>query len=90
MTNSVPDNEISVDLANLTTPEESVNRSRKPGFQLGQMQAVGPRDLGLEVEHDPLEDNPSHSLIRGANSKKRCKDLARLVIVMEGVYSSDS
>lgn len=90
MTRGYPDSEISVDLARLTTPQASVNRAGRPGFQLGQLQAISPRNLGLDVVHAPLEDNESHSLITGNRSKKTCKDLARLVEVVKDVRSSDS
>jgi hypothetical protein len=84
MTRGFPDNEASVDLAKLTTPEESVNREGKGRRKLGQLQARGPRDLGLEVVHDPLDDNDAHSLILGADSKAMCR---RLVQVVPGVES---
>ena len=59
MTNNFPDGQASVDLARLTTPEASVNREGKGRRKLGQLQARGPRALGLEVVHDPLDDNES-------------------------------
>lgn len=92
--NGFPENEISVDLARLTTPIDSVNRARKPGFRLGKLQALGPRQLGFDVVHDPQLfpdkpdcDNEAHSLIRGENTMERCRKLAKLVIVVEGILS---
>ncbi len=87
MTNKFPDNQASVDLAKLTTPTESVNRDGVGHRKLGQLQAGGPRALGLDVVHDPLEDNHAHSMILGADSKAMCKKLARLVQVVPGIES---
>lgn len=87
MTNKFPDEQASVDLAKLTTPVESVKRDGKGHRKLGQLQASGPRVLGLNVVHDPLEDNHAHSLILGANSKAMCKKIARLVQVIPGIES---
>lgn len=89
MTNSFPDAQVSVDLARLTTPEASVNREGKGRRKLGQLQARGPRDLGLEVVHDPLDGNVSHSLILGATTKGMCRRLAKLVEVVPGVESRE-
>lgn len=87
MTNNFPDGQASVDLAKLTTPVESVNRDGKGNRKLGQLQAGGPRALGLDVVHDLLADNHAHSLILGANSKAMCRKLARLVDVLPGIES---
>jgi hypothetical protein len=86
-TNKFPDEQASVDLAKLTTPTESVNRDGKGYRKLGQLQAGGPRALGLNVVHDPLEDNHAHSLICRVNSTVMCKKLARLVQVIPGIES---
>ena len=88
MTSKYPDPEVSVDLAKLTTPVESVNRDGKGFRKLGQLQAGGPRELGLNVVHDPLEDNVAHSLIVGADTKAMCRRLARLVEIVPGIESS--
>jgi len=92
--NSSPENEISVDLARLTTPIESVNRAGRPGFQLGKLHALGPRKLGFDVVHgprrfpaNPEDDNEAHTLIKGENTPRLCKELARLVTIVEGVRS---
>jgi hypothetical protein len=88
--NSKPDNQISTDLARLTTPQESVNRVGRAGFLLGALLANGPRALGFEVRHDPLPDNPAHTLIVGENTNVRCRELAKLVQIVPGVRSTDS
>ena len=75
---SIPDPEISVDLADLTTPELSLQRAGRPDEPDGKpnqgivaLAASVPRGLGLVVRHDPLEaspfskESPAHSLIEG-------------------------
>lgn len=88
-TNSRPDNQISVDLARLTTPEESVSRKSRSGFRLGELEAGGPRQLGFDVIYDRKPDNSAHSLIVGENSANLCKQLALLVRVIPDLYSQD-
>lgn len=94
--NGFPENDISVDLARLTTPRESVNRAGKPGFRLGRLQAMGPRQLGFNVVHDPQRfpdapelNNESHSRITGENTSERCRELTKLVTIVEGIESED-
>lgn len=77
-----PDPEISVDLARLTTEFESLARARHPQVRLGVLRAGDVRALGLTVTHAPTEDNPSHSLIRGNNSKATCAQLAEKTRVL--------
>ncbi len=89
-TNSKPDNQISTDLAGLTTPQESVDRAGRAGFLLGELFAGGPRELGFQVNHDPLSDNPAHTLIVGENTKLRCRELAKLVRIIPEIRSTDS
>lgn len=75
MLNGKPDGEASVDLARLTTPEESAQRG-KPGFGVGVIIAGVPRALGFKVEYRPLTDNPAHCQIEGKNTRELCKKLA--------------
>jgi hypothetical protein len=86
-----PDPTVSVDLARLTTIEESI--SRKPGSGLGMLVTSTPRALGLRVEHDPVRPddpegrppNPSHSQILGltsADRKTHCYTLAEAMVVL--------
>ena len=76
MRNSQPDDEISVDLARLTTPERSLAPVAGRGFGLGALVAGYPRSLGLAVRHDPLPENPSHALIVGRSDRATCRLLA--------------
>lgn len=78
---------ISVDLARLTTARESVDRAGRSGFKLGVLQAAMPRSLGLEVNHDPLPHNESHSLIEGHNDRER--SLARSMVLVPDIESRD-
>ena len=79
-----PDPEISVDWSRLSTPEETLKRSGRPGLGVGSLQAGTPRTLGLSVCHRPLPDNPAHSVIIGCSTKAQCRQLAdamRLLIM---------
>jgi hypothetical protein len=77
-----PDPTISVDLARLTTPEETAHRTGKPGAGVGALVAEVPLALGLAVRHDPLPGNAAHSLISGASTKAHCRQLAEAVTVL--------
>lgn len=86
VTNRKPDNEISVDLARLTTPEATLRG--RPDFGIGSILAGAARRLEFDVVHDPLEDNPAHTLIRGENSRLKCRLLAEETIVIRPPRSS--
>lgn len=78
-----PDPSVSVDLGRLTTKRESVNRARKPDFGLGVLIARNPRIHGFNVHHSPDDENEnfSHSLIQGENTKELCYRLAEFTIL---------
>ena len=72
-----PDPEISVDLAPLSTIQESLLRAPDPrSFTIGIIQTRTVRAFGLTVTHQPTEENPAHAVILGNNSKSTCRDLA--------------
>lgn len=71
-----PDPSVSVDLARLTTVQESLDRAPTVGFFLGQLRAAVPMAMQLDVRHDPVPENPSHSLIEGNREKTKCRQLA--------------
>ncbi len=72
-----PEPSISVDLAHLTTPEETRQRARNPAVAgVGELFASVPLALGLTVRHAPVADNPAHCLIEGRTSKDLCQLLA--------------
>jgi hypothetical protein len=88
-----PDPSLSVDLAKLTTPQEVLQRARKPGAGVGVITAGVPRGLGLTVRHDPIREdneqglaaNPAHTLIEGltpADRKTKCYLLAEAMTVL--------
>jgi hypothetical protein len=77
-----PDPNISVDLARLTTPEETAARGPKPGFGVGRLVAGEVRALGLAVRHDPIEGNPANALIEGAMTRLHCHLLAQATTVV--------
>lgn len=72
--NGQPDNEMSVDVARLTSTTQTL--ASRPNFGIGAIAAHVPRRFGFEVIHDPLPDNAAHALIRGENSKEKCRLLA--------------
>ena len=71
-----PDPEISVDLARLSTVEASLARAGRPGFCLGELKVGEVRALGLNVTHEPTDENPSHTCIRGNTRRETCTKLA--------------
>lgn len=87
-----PDPSLSVDLARLSTPQETASRTGGAGFGVGALEASDPRSISFQVRHDPLSDshypnnpllnNPAHSLIEGENNKQRCRLLAQFTTVI--------
>lgn len=79
-----PDPSVSVDLARLTTPKETVSRGGLEGVGLGQISASVPRrpELGFNVFHAPEPDNNAHSLVEGENSKAKCRLLAEATVLI--------
>lgn len=71
-----PDPNVSVNLARLTTVADTLASRAGRGHYLGVLVARYPRRLGLTVEHDPLPNNRSHSLIKGNNSLQISNELA--------------
>jgi hypothetical protein len=68
--------ELSVDWAKFTTPEDSLKRP-PVGKCLAKLQAQFPRKLEQEVRHDPLSSNYSHSLIVGDKRKQSVRRYLR-------------
>jgi hypothetical protein len=78
-----PEQNLSVDLAKLTNPEEAATRAKAPGYGLASLKVRAVRELGFEIRHAPLPGNPAHALIEGPNDKAKCRQLAeaaRLVV----------
>lgn len=72
-----PDEEgLSVNIAALTTPQQTVDDNKK--FGVAEISAETPLHLGYECEHRPVVDNVAHALILG-NTKKIAKKLSRAV-----------
>lgn len=67
--------ELSVDLAQLTTPGQSLSGYASHG--LASITARHARSLRQDVFHDPLETNPAHALVRGKKTPGIAKSLAR-------------
>lgn len=85
---SKPDPEVSVHLARLTSFEALGVQWPERG--LGRIVARDPRSLGLDVLHDPLPSDPSHSLIRGNSSRENCKRLAEMTDIVVPVPGTQS
>ena len=70
---------LSVDVAQLTTPEKSIINKRS--FQLFQITAGEVRNIDQQCDciHDPLPENYAHALITGLN-RKRSKKLSKKAV----------
>jgi hypothetical protein len=67
--------ELSVDLAKLTTPQQSL--SGHPSHGLVSITAGHARSLGQEVVHSPLDVNLAHALVIGNKTLGIARNLAR-------------
>ena len=75
--------EISVDVARLTSVEETIVRGGPSGvFGVAQLLAGIPRMLAFDVRHDPQDGNAAHALIVGENDDERCARMAEACIVV--------
>jgi hypothetical protein len=74
-----PDPSISVDLARLTTPQDSIARANKPDLDLGVVGLVAAVPLGMDlsIRRDPQPGNDAHCLIEGVSTRDQCRHLAR-------------
>ncbi len=82
ITNKIPDDEISMDLASHTTLKRT-SQGRKREMPVIRLLAALPRSLGFIVRHDPLPnerdpktDNYAHCLVEGENDTTKCDALA--------------
>jgi hypothetical protein len=71
--------ELSVDLAEMTTPETALSAEvgALPGMGLAEIAVEEPREMKLSVVHNPLPNNHAHSLICGMTAKSQAKELAK-------------
>jgi hypothetical protein len=66
--------EISVDIAKLlSSPKDSIRT--KPFHGVGAITVADVLELGLQVRHDPVEENEAHALITG-NTRANARLLA--------------
>jgi hypothetical protein len=72
--------EVSVNLARMTTPEETLKS--RPEFGLGELRYKDVIAAGFEVEWDPVEGNQAHCLIRGESTKANSRILAKITRVI--------
>ena len=84
-----PDPYISVDMARLTTPMETLQRGPPHGrWGVAELAARTPRAEGFTVRHQPEPENYAHAKIEGDNTKAKCTRLAegtRVVLVPQQV-----
>jgi len=64
--NTTNSDDMSVDLARLTTPQTTV--SEYPTCGVASFRAALARQLGQKVLHAPILGNPAHSMVRGKKS----------------------
>lgn len=86
---TIPDPEISVDLARLTTPARTLGAVDKSVFGLGELKAGDVRKLGFTIRYQPIEENraqgieenPAHCIIEGVKTEEDCDHLAEITHV---------
>jgi len=74
--NTSDTDEMSSDLAILTTPHETALNN--PNFGVASFYAGGARELDQKVFHNPVEDNPAHSTIKGRKPPRIRKKFAKI------------
>ena len=77
-----PGTGISVNLARLSSVEETIAQGRHPGAGVGALVAKVPRGLGRDVIHDPTPENQAHAELRGACSRSACRVLAESTSIL--------
>jgi hypothetical protein len=78
---TIPDPEISVDLARLTTPARTLAAAVQPLFGLGELKAGDVRKLGFTVRYQPTKENHAHCIIEGLKTEEDCDHLAEITRV---------
>jgi DNA-directed RNA polymerase subunit L len=78
---TMPDPEISVNLASRTTPEETLAAAALPIFGLGMLRVGDVRRLGFTVRYKPTRNNIAHCIIEGAKTETDCARLAEITRV---------
>jgi hypothetical protein len=77
---TIPDPEISVNLARETTPEDTLAVA-SPVFGLGMLKVSDVRRLGFTVHYNPSRNNKAHCIIEGAKTEMDCRRLAEITQV---------
>lgn len=70
-----PDGNVSVYLASETTPER-ITRDY-PDTYVAEVEISAIRSLGLDVEREPVEEDPGHCNITGRKTRSRTRAIAR-------------
>ena len=83
MRGNKPDPHISVGLARLTPPLETLQRGLSSGrWGVVKLAARTPRAEGFTVRHQPELENYAHAKIEGNNDRAKCTRLAEGTIVV--------
>lgn len=70
----IPETGLSVDISRLTTYEQSIKDRFK--YRLYSVKAGYVRTIGLDCEHDPVNENYAHALIIGEFKHSTAKKLS--------------
>ena len=60
----------SVNLARMSTPEETLQQGGMPRMGVGELEARIPLGMGFHLKHDPKPDNQAHVLMTGDFTRK--------------------
>jgi hypothetical protein len=72
--------EMSVDLAKITTIEKTTLNN--PKYGVASLMAIGARNLDQKVFHSPEQDNPAHSTVKGRKNARIKKALAKVATLI--------
>jgi hypothetical protein len=79
---NLPDPELSVNLARMSTPEQTAQSGPWPGFGVGVLPVAIPIEMDLTVQHAPETNNDAHCLIIGVQTRAQCRLLAEATEVL--------
>jgi hypothetical protein len=83
-TTGQPDPEASVYVKRLAASvDELLEQAGRPHFGMGLLRVSDVHALGLRVEHRPLEADPSHAIIVGANTRSAFDRLAAITKIVK-------
>ena len=81
-TQGKPDPEISVHVRRIVGDGQAfLDRIGRPHFGLAVLLVADVEELGFTVESDDSVDDPAHALIKGADSRRKCEQLAQIAAI---------